>query len=75
MELYSVNAPAVRLWLSVAGQWRRAGMTGLPVALDYAAVESVMNMQDIPRDRRSSLLDDVRVMERATLDVWSERRG
>ncbi|WP_255345170.1 DUF1799 domain-containing protein [Pseudogulbenkiania sp. NH8B] len=73
--MYAANASAVRLWLSVAGQWRRAGMTGLPVALDYAAVESVMNMQAIPRRQRGALLNDLRVMERVTLDVWSEQRG
>lgn len=73
MELYAANAPVLRLWLSVAGQWRRAGMAGVPVALDYVAVESVMNMQAIPRKRRGQLLDDLRVMERAVLDVWAER--
>ena len=71
--MFPCNAAAVALWPLVCGQWRRAGMLGSPVALDYAAVESVFRMRRIPRRQWAGLLDQLAVMERATLDVLNKK--
>lgn len=38
LEVWPQNWPAVRLFLAMQTQWRRAGMTGVPTGLDYAAL-------------------------------------
>ncbi|MBF0418307.1 MAG: DUF1799 domain-containing protein [Magnetococcales bacterium] len=56
-----------------ATQWRRAGMDGIPVGLDYIAMEAAARMAGIVITPR--LFDDVRVMEMSVLKIWSEARS
>ena len=41
--------------------------------LDYTCVESLMNITQIAPDERLTVLDDIRVMERAALQVLNKR--
>lgn len=56
----------VALFIDLMTQWRM-GMAG-PVGLDYTAIPAVMDLRDIPREERSELFDDLRVMESAALE-------
>jgi hypothetical protein len=73
--------PAAAAYQTVQTQWRRAGMTGVRVGLDYAACLPVLRLQ---RDRwtadgvecaisEAELLEDVQVVEMAILEVDQER--
>lgn len=59
--VWQENWSAVRVFLAMGTQWRRAGMSGLPVGLDYAALPAVAGALDIPADE--PLLARIRVME------------
>lgn len=60
-ELLPENWPAMRLFLAMDTQWRRAGMTGVPTGLDYAAIPAVAGMLGLPADE--DLLARLRVLE------------
>lgn len=69
-EVWPENWDAVRLFTAVGTQWRHGPM-GHPVGLDYSAVTAVMPLYAEPS---ADLLDQVRVMEHATLKAIEERR-
>ncbi|GAB0058049.1 hypothetical protein SIID45300_02389 [Candidatus Magnetaquicoccaceae bacterium FCR-1] len=71
-EVWEENFEPVNLFLLCATQWRRAGMDGIPVGLDYIAVDAAARMAGIVITPR--LFDDVRVMEMAALEAWSGER-
>lgn len=62
--------PAVRLFVACSTQWRRAGLQGVPVGLDYAALIAVAPALGVAVD--AELLDDIRILEAAALEVLSE---
>lgn len=62
----------MNFFLLCATQWRRAGMDGIPVGMDYAGVESAARMAGVVMTAR--LFGDLRVMELAALEAWSEER-
>lgn len=65
---------AVSFFVALETQWRWvSGMAVARVGLDYTAVEALMRLRAVPRASRAELLEDLRVMERAALAVWSER--
>ena len=55
------NEAALSLFARLATQWR-TGVNGA-IGLDYSAAAHVMDIEDIRRDQRSQMLDDLRVME------------
>lgn len=55
------NWGAVRVFLAMGTQWRRAGMGGVPVGLDYAALPAIAGALGVPAD--ADLLARLRVME------------
>lgn len=67
------NVAIVRLFLAVQTQWVYAGHLGFPVALDYRAIEAVMNMLRVAARKRPRLLHGLRIMEAAALPVWQAR--
>jgi hypothetical protein len=62
--LEEVVAP-VALFLALRTQWRRAGLDGRMVGLDYAAARSVAEWQGMTVD--AALLNDLMVLEAAAL--------
>lgn len=54
-------------------QWIYAGMAGLRVGLDHKAVRANMKTMGVERSRRRDLFLDISVMERAALEVFSDR--
>lgn len=69
--IYADAAQAVELFGAMGTQWRMG--FGGPVGLDYAALPAVMDMHGIQTDDRRPIFDDIRVMERAALEVMHER--
>ncbi|MBF0093992.1 MAG: DUF1799 domain-containing protein [Alphaproteobacteria bacterium] len=62
--------PAVEVFLAMSTQWRRAGMDGVTVGLDYAALPATlwaMGRRLLP-SARSSLFADLQIMEYAALE-------
>lgn len=76
-EVWPENMPSVRFFSIVSGQWRAlAGFAGSRfIGLDYAAVESSMNMHGIKHKQRPRIFEDLRVMEDAALPLLNRRSG
>jgi hypothetical protein len=66
------HGQALELFAALATQWR-TGMSG-PTGLDYPAIAAVMELQDIAPEDRRERFDEMRVMEREALDVFSDER-
>ncbi len=58
----------MRLLCAVSGQWRRAGWTGAPLGLDYAACEAAARGMGIDWAEN---FDKLRIMEAAALEEMS----
>jgi hypothetical protein len=74
LYLWPCNVQAWSCWLAVQTQWR-SGMDG-PTGLDYGSVHTYLHAV---RNLRGQALRDVfagiQAAERATLEVWAERRA
>lgn len=73
------NLPAILHWMAVQTQWRLSPASGLGIGLDYAGVCAYLQAQGYRHHARAPLhlgtmLDDIRCMERATLDEQAERQ-
>ena len=53
-------------------QWRRAGMAGICVGLDYSVLPEVWRRAKVPPALRDDVFDDLRVMEEAALGKMRE---
>lgn len=73
-HVWEENWPVVVLFSELATQWRvQVGMSSVVYfGLDYPSVESVMNVQRIPRAARAELLHGLRVMENAALPLLNK---
>lgn len=71
VDVFEENWPALALFAALSTQWR-VGMAGA-TGLDYPAVLAVMDVQGIAPEDRRERFDEIRVMERAALDVMSEQ--
>ena len=69
VELWPENLPSASLYIACETQWQRAGMSGLPVGLNYAGVEAAMRMRGDP----PALFEDVQVLERVFIDIAAKR--
>lgn len=65
VEIHDDCWPSVRLFAALGTQWRRAGLSGVAVGLDYAAIEPAARMLRIAMDDKR--FEDLGVMERETL--------
>lgn len=65
----------MRLFLAVQTQWRHAGMSGLPVGLDYVAVRAAMDMSDVAPAECPDAFARLRVIEVAALKALHSRFG
>lgn len=71
VEVWPECLPALELMRACGTQWQLGGMGGV-VGLRYEAVSAVMDMRAVPSVERAALLDDLRVMEQAMLEVWNK---
>lgn len=67
------NFDAVRLLMACATQWRRAGMAGVPLGLEYTGVEAAARMMDPPISPVP--FEQIQILEEAALKVMIERHG
>jgi hypothetical protein len=72
IDLWPENMQAFGLFDRLGTQWR-VGMSGA-TGLDYTAVQAVMVLTGVKRSDQPALFDDIRVLERAALDVMAEGR-
>lgn len=73
-HLWAENREALHVWLGVQTQWR-VGMGGA-TGLDYAGVEAYLRMRSVRApSRRSRLLHELQIMERATLEEWQRMQA
>ena len=69
-EVWPENWDAMRVFLGMETQWRRAGMAGACVGLDYAVLPIVAGALAIAVDE--DLLARLRVMEGAAVKAMAE---
>jgi len=69
-EVWAENDLALRTFFALSTQWR-VGPLGDKLGLDYQGVRAAMRMMKI-KDQ-AAMFEDLRVMERAALKVWSAR--
>jgi hypothetical protein len=72
LAIWPENWAAVRAMAAMATQWRRAGMAGIEVGLDYAVLPVVCAALALTLDE--DLLGRIRVMEAAALSALAEAR-
>ncbi|AEJ02170.1 protein of unknown function DUF1799 phage-related protein [Nitrosomonas sp. Is79A3] len=71
-DVWPDNWRSVLLFRSVGTQWQIAP-SGKRIGINYQSVESLMNMQNIRKHRRGSLMNDIRFMEEIALSVFREK--
>lgn len=73
VEVWPENEGAVRVFLSMGTQWRRAGLSGIPTGLDYAALTVVCRAHRARLD--GALLARIGVIETAALAAMLKKPG
>lgn len=75
--MFEDNWESVIFFVELGTQWHIvSGMNGERVTgLNYQSVESTMNIQQIPQETRRDLFHDLKVMERAALEVINKQKG
>lgn len=73
-EVWPENWEAFELFIALGTQWRVAGL-GQYIGISYPSMESVLNIFGIDSARRAALFADLRIMERAALDYFNERKN
>lgn len=73
VEVWADNWQAVELFGQMRTQWR-VGFGGI-VGLDYLFLNFLMDWRKIPHEEREELLNKIRVMEYAALDIFREKKG
>lgn len=70
-EVLPEQLEALSLYDAVRTQWRRSA-SGLVTGLDYAGVEALLRIQGSRGAARRELFEQLRIMERATIEVALE---
>jgi hypothetical protein len=73
--LWPCNVPVFNVWQQVQTQWRIGGM-GERTGLDYAGVAT--HLYDVVRIKKRRWRETwigLQAMERATLEVWAEKKN
>jgi len=71
--IWPENWGAVRVFAAMSTQWRRAGMAGVPVGLDYAVLPVVAAAHGVACD--GDLLARLAMIESAALRIMLDRAG
>lgn len=70
-DVWPDTLPAINTFIAMETQWR-VGMAGA-TGMDYAALPAVLDLMDVPRDERSDLFADLRVMEGRALELMRKQ--
>lgn len=73
VEIMPENWDAMRLFVGMETQWRRAGMTGIATGLDYGALPVVAGALGLAV--QEDLMGRLRLIENAALAALLERRA
>ena len=73
-EIWPENIAALEVFLELSTQWRAvAGAGGVVIqGLGYADVQACMQMRGVPARDRAELFLNLRIMERAALQVMND---
>lgn len=72
LGIWPENWPAVRLFVALSTQWRRAGMTGARTGLDYAAIAPTAALTGIETDPET--MQRLQFMEGEVLRIDARKR-
>ena len=72
-DVWVEHRTTLEAWLTVCDQWRLLEWSGHALGLDWPAVKVLLDAAGIALD--APLLDGLRTIERAALQVWREERG
>lgn len=72
VEVWPENWRAWQIFELFTTQWRRAGMTGVRVGLDYAPIFMHLDYLGLTRQERDELFDDIRYLESEALSASQE---
>jgi len=73
LELWEAHLEAFEIFCALETQWHiAAGFSVARTGLRYSEATNLMRERGIRRERRAALLEDLRVMERAALEVWNK---
>lgn len=76
LEIWDINAMALRVFLDMTTQWRVTSLATIERAvlrrtgLDYSALEGVMRLRRVRKRRR--VFEQVRVLEAAAIEAFDE---
>ncbi|UDG74220.1 DUF1799 domain-containing protein [Achromobacter sp. 77] len=68
VELWQEHVPAFNLFTRNYTQWRVG--TGGPIGLDYGVLFHDLDRQELSRAEQQEIMDDVRIIERAALEIF-----
>lgn len=71
LEILPANWPAVEVFVAMGTQWRRAGMGGTAIGLDYAALPAVC--QALGHTLDGDLFGRLRRIEAGAIGAMAER--
>lgn len=74
VEVWPDNLLSANVFISMSTQWRRAGMSGACVGLDYSVLPEMWRRAKVPPALRDEVFDDLRVMEEAALLQMSKNK-
>ena len=77
-EVFEENWESVVFFLGLNTQWNLIGLPtgGFHIAgINYQAVQSVLQIQHIPKYKWRSLFLDLQIMEKAALEVINKAKG
>lgn len=63
----------MRIFMSLSRCWRQDGMSGQFLGIPRADIESTLNMLNIRRTQKRTLLDSLVAMEGAALEVLNRK--
>jgi hypothetical protein len=65
---------AVEVFRAMDTQWRHAGMAGVYIGLEYAALPVVMQLKRIPKKKWPEVFEDLRALETAALEFLNKKK-
>lgn len=71
-HLWPEHQRTLQVWLLCQTQWRVGG--NVATGLDYAGVEALLRIKRLAPRRNAKLMDELQIMERATLAEWAQQR-
>lgn len=73
-EIWPENVPVVDVFVALASQWNRAGMSGeVLTGINYTAVPVVMDLLGVPPKKRRRYFEWIRLMEAEAREVANRK--